>query len=83
MRLDHLLSREEVGVVLLLICEGRSRCLRKHVEEERQRERGRAAGDDAQHSRRGHRGKKSGGDALMGNTRSHPEHVAHAGRGVG
>ncbi len=42
MRLDHLLSREEVGVVLLLICEGRSRCLRKHVEEERQRERSRA-----------------------------------------
>ena len=41
------------------------------------------SGDDAQHSRRGHRGKKSGGDALMGNTRSHPEHVAHAGRGVG
>ena len=37
MRLDHLLSREEVGVVLLLICEGRSRCLRKHVEEERSR----------------------------------------------
>ena len=32
------------------------------------------SGDDAQHSRRGHRGKKSGGDALMGNTRSHPEH---------
>ena len=42
-RLDHLLSKEEVGVGLLLICQGQIK-------------------------------KDSGGDALMGHTRSHPEH---------
>ena len=46
MRLDHLLSKEteEVGVVLLLICQGQ---VKKNT---------------------------SGGDALGGHTRSHPEH---------
>ena len=52
MRLDHLLSREEVRVVLLLICEGKEK--KKSKSEE------------------------SGGDALRGHTRSHPEHEAHA-----
>ena len=52
MRLDHLLSREEVGVGLL------SRCRRESprgAEEETSKE-------------------DSGGDALTGHTRSHPEH---------
>ena len=44
MRLDHLLSKEEVRVGLLLVCQGNEI-------------------------------RDSGGDALMGHTRSHPEHV--------
>ena len=43
MRLDHLLSKEEVRVAMLLICQGANE-------------------------------KVSGGDALRGHTRSHPEH---------
>ena len=63
MRLDHLLSKEkeEVGVVLLLICQGKS--------EE-------AGGGCAKRitSRGIFKNKLSGGYALRGDTRSHPEH---------
>ena len=53
MRLDHLLSKEEVGVVSLLICQ--------------------EADHDAQGASK-KRSEDSGGDALMGDTRTHPEH---------
>ena len=64
MRLDHLLSKEmeEVGVVLLLICQrGKSKedggeCAK------------RIAGEEIRNKN------TSGGDALRGHTRSHPEH---------
>ena len=64
MRLDHLLSKEEVRVVLLLICQGQI-----DVEGEMQRIpsiRERCMGEDIK--------RRSSGDALMGHTRSHPEH---------
>ena len=64
MRLDHLLSKEEVRVVLLLICEGADRA-EEIREESLSVKAGRAYGSS---------GKESGGDAFMGNTRSHPEH---------
>ena len=71
MRLDHLLSREEVRVVLLLICEGADRAGEigegsLSVGEGRKSVKVRRA--------YGSSGKESGGDAFMGNTRSHPEH---------
>ena len=56
--MDHLLSREEVGVGLLLICQGQIECQRSH----------------AAHDVRRQQNKNSGGDALTGHTRSHPEH---------
>ena len=64
MRLDHLLSKEmgEVGVVLLLICQ-----------------RGKSKEDGGGCAKRITSqdifiNKTSGGDALGGHTRSHPEH---------
>ncbi len=59
MRLDHLLSKEEVGVVLLLICQGQRELSEEAVQYA-------AAKRTAK--------KNSSGDALMGHTRSHPEH---------
>ena len=55
MRLDHLLSKEEVRVGLLSICQGIRAQENAGIPKERQI-------------------KTSGGDALRGNTRSHPEH---------
>ena len=57
MRLDHLLSKEEVRVVLLLICQEQI-----EMPKESKKTKKRASK------------KKSSGDALMGHTRSHPEH---------
>ena len=55
MRLDHLLSREEVRVGLLLICQEANLVA-------------------VSECTNGHNKRISGGDALMGHTRSHPEH---------
>ena len=59
MRLDHLLSREEVGVGLLLICQGADHMSKESCDERMMI---------------GKTSKISGGDALTGHTRSHPEH---------
>ena len=82
MRLDHLLSREEeVGVVLLLICQGQIVMSRESMESLSHMAGERARGD-AQHYRecgqsahgRNRDNTTSSGDALTGDTRSHPEH---------
>ena len=66
MRLDHLLSKEteEVGVALLLICQGqiKKRIMNWWLCAKR------IAGEEIQNKN------TSGGDALGGHTRSHPEH---------
>ena len=66
MRLDHLLSKEmeEVGVVLLLICQGqvKKRIINWWLCAKR------IAGEEIRNKN------TSGGDALGGHTRSHPEH---------
>ena len=66
MRLDHLLSKEteEVGVALLLICQGqiKKRIMNWWLCAKR------IAGEGIQNKN------TSGGDALGGHTRSHPEH---------
>ena len=66
MRLDHLLSKEmgEVGVALLLICQGqvKKRIINWWLCAKR------IAGEEIRNKN------TSGGDALRGHTRSHPEH---------
>ena len=67
MRLDHLLSKEteEVGVALLLICQrgkSRKRIMNWWLCAKR------IAGEEIRNKN------ASGGDALGGHTRSHPEH---------
>lgn len=67
MRLDHLLSKEteEVGVALLLICQrgkSRKRIMNWWLCAKR------IAGEEIRNKN------TSGGDALGGHTRSHPEH---------
>ena len=67
MRLDHLLSKEteEVGVALLLICQrgkSRKRIMNWWLCAKR------IAGEEIRNKN------ISGGDALGGHTRSHPEH---------
>ena len=80
MRLDHLLSREEVGVVLLLICQGSSMLRQVEMsDKEKSQRRCRSGsayvcGDADVRGLTGHQKKRSGGDALTGHTRSHPEH---------
>ena len=73
MRLDHLLSkRDEVKVVLLLSCQGTDRAF---VSERRrgQRSPGRSCGA-ASNIFCVAKDNISGADALMGHTRTHPEH---------
>ena len=98
MRLDHLLSKEEVRVGLLLICQGanllhkelgnglcyeQDECLHSGLGNNirRYRANGRARGVRRIPRVKGgcstatrKQQQNSGGDALMGHTRSHPEH---------